>query len=74
MFLRVSTGDSYLGEFLNPGYDCTDILNHEQDAQDGFYWVTFASAVKRKVSKIKCKCYFGGICLRLLNTLVTLDL
>ncbi|CAB4034088.1 Hypothetical predicted protein, partial [Paramuricea clavata] len=42
-------GDAYLGEFLYPGYDCSDILDHELDAQDGFYWITLGGATKRKV-------------------------
>jgi hypothetical protein len=46
-------GDVYLGEFLYPGYDCSDILDHELDAQDGFYWITLGGATKRKVSTSK---------------------
>ena len=43
-------GDAHLGEFLNPGYNCTDILNHVEDATDGFYWITLGTDTKRKVS------------------------
>ena len=49
IFLRY-LGDVHLGEFLNPGYNCTDILNHEKDATDGFYWITLGTGTKRKVS------------------------
>ena len=52
MFLQY-LGEVYLGEFLNPGYDCTDILNHEEDATDGFYWITLGADTKRKVSSIQ---------------------
>ena len=45
-------GDAYLGEFLNPGFNCSDILDHELDAQDGFYWITLGGPTKRKVSKV----------------------
>ena len=48
IFLRY-LGDVHLGEFLNPGYNCTDILNYE-DATDGFYWITLGTDTKRKVS------------------------
>ena len=32
-----------VGEFFNPGYDCSNILNKRPDAQDGFYWITLNS-------------------------------
>lgn len=43
-------GDVHLGEFLSPGYNCTDILNHEEDATDGFYWITLGVGKRRRVS------------------------
>ena len=56
-------GEVYLGEFLNPGYDCTDILNHEEDAADGFYWITLGNDTKRKVSiqYINMNCDFDNV-------------
>ena len=58
-----SLGEVYLGEFLNPGYDCTDILNHEEDATDGFYWITLGNDTKRKVSiqYINMNCDFENV-------------
>ena len=29
-----------VGEFFNPGLNCSDILDQRDDAKDGFYWVT----------------------------------
>jgi hypothetical protein len=46
-------GGAYLGDFLNPGSNCSDILDHELDAEDGFYWITLGGATKRKVSTSK---------------------
>ena len=42
-------GEAHIGEFLHPGYDCSDILNKERDASDGFYWITLGVSTKRKV-------------------------
>ena len=33
-------GTSPPGEFFNPGYDCSDILNRDPKAKDGVYWIT----------------------------------
>jgi hypothetical protein len=38
-FYVISIGSSTYGEFFNPGIDCTDILNQNPNAQDGFYWI-----------------------------------
>ncbi len=46
-------GDAYVGEFLHPGYDCSDILDKEFDADDGFYWINLGVSTKRKVSLCK---------------------
>ena len=46
----VYLGNFYTGEYLSPGYDCSDIMNHEQDAPDGFYWINLGTNTKRKVS------------------------
>ncbi|CAB4020784.1 Hypothetical predicted protein, partial [Paramuricea clavata] len=29
-----------VGEFFDPGLNCSDILNKLEDAKDGFYWIT----------------------------------
>ncbi|XP_046843366.1 uncharacterized protein LOC124437432 isoform X2 [Xenia sp. Carnegie-2017] len=42
-------GKAFVGEYLNPGYDCADILNREEDVQDGYYWIDFGGSNKRKV-------------------------
>ncbi|XP_028404228.1 uncharacterized protein LOC114526893 [Dendronephthya gigantea] len=34
---------STVGEFFNPGYDCSDIMNKRENAGDGFYWITLKS-------------------------------
>ena len=49
LILFAILGEAYVGEFLYPGDDCSDILNREQDADDGFYWITLKTATKRKV-------------------------
>ena len=43
-------GKAFVGEYLNPGYDCSDILNREEDVQDGYYWIDFGGSNKRKVN------------------------
>ncbi|XP_046843367.1 uncharacterized protein LOC124437433 [Xenia sp. Carnegie-2017] len=42
-------GKAFVGEYLNPGYDCSDILNRKEDVQDGYYWIDFGGSNKRKV-------------------------
>ena len=37
------------GEYFNPGYDCLDILNKNEKAKDGYYWVDFHRLVPYKV-------------------------
>ena len=32
------------GEFFNPGYDCSNVLNKRPDAKDGFFWLTLGSS------------------------------
>jgi hypothetical protein len=49
----MNLGEAYVGEFLYPGKDCSDILNKELDADDGFYWITLGVNTKRKVSICK---------------------
>jgi hypothetical protein len=40
-----------VGEFFNPGHDCSDILNNCQDAKDGFFWITAGLPNPKKVKK-----------------------
>jgi hypothetical protein len=42
-------GSTCIGEYFNPGYDCTDILNKNKAAKDGYYWIHFAVGVPWKV-------------------------
>ncbi|XP_046848421.1 uncharacterized protein LOC124441980 isoform X2 [Xenia sp. Carnegie-2017] len=42
-------GKSFVGEYLSPGYDCSDILNREENVQDGYYWINLGGSNKRKV-------------------------
>ena len=53
MHFYIQLGHSYLGEFLSPGYDCSDIMNHEPDASEGLFWITLGNDTKRKVSTCK---------------------
>ncbi|XP_028410572.1 uncharacterized protein LOC114533270 isoform X2 [Dendronephthya gigantea] len=46
-------GSSTLGEFINPAYDCTDALNADPQAKDGFYWINFKNSNANK-SKVWC--------------------
>ena len=43
-------GFVHIGGFIRPGYDCSDILDKDRDADDGFYWITLGASAKRKVS------------------------
>ena len=38
-----------LGEFISPGYDCTDILNKKSNTKDGFYWIHLNGKTPQKV-------------------------
>ena len=42
-------GRSSSGEFFNPAYDCSEILDKNPKARDGFYWVNFNEATSKKV-------------------------
>ncbi|XP_028396090.1 uncharacterized protein LOC114520085 [Dendronephthya gigantea] len=42
-------GVEFYGEYLYPGNDCSDILDHEPDAEEGFYWITLGGPNKRRV-------------------------
>ena len=38
-----------MGEFISPGYDCSDILNKKKNAEDGFYWIHLNETIPKKV-------------------------
>ena len=42
-------GSSPSGEYFNPGNDCTDILNSNVAAKDGYYWINLNKGVPKKV-------------------------
>ena len=39
-----------VGEFFNPGLNCSDILDKRDDAKDGFYWITLKGPNPVKVA------------------------
>ena len=48
-----------VGEFFNPGLNCSDILDKLDDAKDGFYWITLKRSNPVKVSVFAVlKCYY----------------
>ena len=49
-FLNI-LGSSSPGEIFNPGYDCSDILDKDTKAKDGFYWIQFNGYTPKKVNK-----------------------
>ncbi|XP_028399998.1 uncharacterized protein LOC114523319 [Dendronephthya gigantea] len=46
---KTTDGSNPFGEYFNPGYDCTDILNKNFEARDGFYWIHLNQSVPRRV-------------------------
>ena len=62
-------GSNSRGEFFNPAYDCSDILDNAKLAKDGFYWVKFHEMVPKKVCSVTpvqfvlktWKIYFRGL-------------
>ena len=38
------------GEFICPGYDCSNVLNQNKNAKDGFYWIHLNDTTPKKVS------------------------
>ena len=38
-----------VGEFFNPGLNCSNILDKHEDAKDGFYWITLKRSSPVKV-------------------------
>ena len=47
-FSKNPPGSSTVGEFINPAYDCSDVINQLQHASDGFYWITLGSLKSAK--------------------------
>ena len=45
---KPTDGSSPTGEFFNPAYDCSDALNNNLKAKDGFYWIKLSGNVSRK--------------------------
>ena len=54
-FQSFSGSKKTVGEFFNPGLNCSDILDKCDDAKDGFYWITLKgpNPVKVGVSSLK---------------------
>ncbi|XP_046839650.1 uncharacterized protein LOC124433845 isoform X4 [Xenia sp. Carnegie-2017] len=48
---RTIDGSSSPGEFFNPVYDCSTILDKDPKAKDGFYWITLG---EKKPKRIYC--------------------
>ncbi|XP_046839722.1 uncharacterized protein LOC124433904 isoform X2 [Xenia sp. Carnegie-2017] len=48
---RTVDGSSSPGEFFNPVYDCSTILDKDPKAKDGFYWITLG---EKKPKRIYC--------------------
>ena len=42
-------GSNPTGEFFNPAYDCSDVLNKISDAKDGLYWIILSRNVPKRV-------------------------
>ena len=41
-----------VGEYFNPGLNCSDILDKLDDAKDGFYWITLKRSNPVKVGNL----------------------
>ncbi|XP_028413273.1 uncharacterized protein LOC114536122 [Dendronephthya gigantea] len=46
---KTTDGSSPSGEYFNPGYDCTDILNKNFESRDGFYWINLNKGAPKRV-------------------------
>ncbi|XP_028403369.1 uncharacterized protein LOC114526068 isoform X2 [Dendronephthya gigantea] len=46
---RKTDNSKPLGEHFDPGYDCLDILKHDANSKDGFYWITLNGNVPKRV-------------------------
>lgn len=64
-FQKYLPGSSTVGEFINPAYDCSDVINQVQHASDGFYWITLGSLKSAK--KVNRLMSFWEFCLRYEN-------
>ena len=42
-------GSNPTGEFFNPAYDCSDVLNKISGAKDGYYWIKLSGNLPKKV-------------------------
>ncbi|XP_028391389.1 uncharacterized protein LOC114516186 [Dendronephthya gigantea] len=46
---KTTDGSNPAGEYFNPGYDCTDILNKNFESRDGFYWINLNRGAPKRV-------------------------
>ena len=58
-----------VGEFFNPGLNCSDILDKLEDAKDGFYWITLKGSNPIKVGVFMNLIFSFLFINRLLNVL-----
>ena len=49
-FSSFSGSKKTVGEFFNPGLNCSDISDKRDDAKDGFYWITLKGPNPVKVA------------------------
>ncbi|CAB4025356.1 Hypothetical predicted protein, partial [Paramuricea clavata] len=42
-------GSNTLGEFINPAYDCSHVINQDPQAKDGFYWINLKVLDAKKI-------------------------
>ncbi|XP_046839746.1 uncharacterized protein LOC124433918 isoform X3 [Xenia sp. Carnegie-2017] len=54
---RTIDGSSSPGEFFDPVYDCSTILDKDPKAKDGFYWITLG---EKKPKKVYCDMMTDG--------------
>ena len=45
-------GSTPIGEYFNPAFDCSDIIDKEKDPESGLYWVNLETAKRRQVRDI----------------------
>ena len=58
MHVIFSGSKKTVGEFFNPGLNCSDILDKCDDAKDGFYWITVNCSNPKKVELFFFCCLF----------------
>jgi hypothetical protein len=44
------TGKTPIGELFSPAYDCSKILDHNQEAKDGMYWIDLGGTYPKQVN------------------------